>query len=406
MTMELKGTTIFILGTAKFDEPYESTSYTLAKYLARDNQVFYVDYPFTWKDYLKNRDGAQFARRKGHFSPLADGIIDTDVPNLKVVIVPPVASINFLPEGWWYRRILRLNQVLIIRRLQHILRRYGIKEYIYLNSFSFNYPDVAYALRPAPALTIYQSVDPLIIEYDKRHGQVSEPWLVRHSDLCICTSKALYEQYRAVNPKTFFIPNAANLHHSSKALDPALEVHPALQSLTRPVIGYFGNIERRIDYVLLERVFRDHPDKTFVFAGALSEDWPAPDWFFQVPNVVLLGRQPYDQMPAIVKGFDVAIIPFKEDHVSRTIFPLKLFEYLGAGRPTVSTNFNPDLAEHAEGTVFFCKDPETFSAAINQALRDNGPDALAARLAVAGRNTWENRVEELMQLAGAYIRRS
>jgi teichuronic acid biosynthesis glycosyltransferase TuaH len=400
------GATIFIFGTAKFDEPYESTSFTIARYLARDNPVFYIDYPFTWRDYFTESKGAQFKRRKGHFSVFDDGIIPTDLPNLKVVISPPVASINFLPEGRLYRLALRLNQRLIIRRLQKIIRRFGIRDYVYLNSFSFNFPDVAYALRPPPALTIYQSVDPLIIEYDKRHGHLSEPWLVTHSDLCICTSRALYEQYGKLNPHTYFIPNAADLGHSSKALDPNLPVHEGIARLKRPVIGYFGNIERRIDYALLDRLFKDHPDKTFVFAGAISTDWPAPDWFYQVPNLVLLGRQPFDQMPAIVKGFDVAIIPFKEDHVSRTIFPLKLFEYLGAGRAVVSSNFNPDLAEYTRGTVFFCKDAAAFSAAIDQAIAQDGPEALKARLEVAAENTWEARIDQLTRLINEHIRRS
>ena len=391
------------MGTSKFDEPYESTSFTLARYLARDNQVFYVDYPFTWRDYFRHRGGAQFTRRRGHFSPWSSGLIDTDIPGLKVVICPPMASINFLPEGRFYRSVLWLNQTTIVRRLQRIIRQFGVSDYIFLNSFSFGFPDVAYRLKPAPALTIYQSVDPLIIEYDKRHGYISEPWLVRHSDICICTSRALYEEKRQWNPNTFFVPNAADLGHSSRALDPSLALHPGVASLPRPIIGYFGNIERRIDYELLAAVFAAHPEKTFVFAGAISTEWPAPEWFYHTPNVVLLGRQPFSDMPSIVKAFDVAIIPFKLDPVSRTIFPLKLFEYLGAGRAVVSTMFNPDLAENTNGTVAFCADASAFSAAITDALASSGPSALEARLAVASANTWEARVSQLEGLIDEFL---
>jgi teichuronic acid biosynthesis glycosyltransferase TuaH len=406
--MAITGKTILFFGTAKFDEPYESTSFMMARCLARDNQVYYIDNPFTWKDYLRHERRAQFSRRKGYFSVFSDGLIDTGVPNLKVVISPPIASINFLPEGRFYRLALRLNQAFVIRRLQRILKRNKINDYIYLNSFSYNFPDVAYALKPAPALTIYQSVDPLIVEYDKRHGHISEPWMVRHSDFCICTSKALFEEKREWNPNTYFVPNAADLSHSSKALDPNLPVHPTVAALKGPVIGYFGNIERRIDYDLLHHVIHAHADKTFVFAGAMSQEWPAPEWFFNTRNVILMGTQPYDQMPAIVKGFDVAIIPFKEDTVSRTIFPLKLFEYLGAGRAVVSSNFNRDLAENTCGTVAFCEDAPAFSAAIDRALSLKGEaaeEALKARLAVASANTWEARVDQLTELMERYLRR-
>ena len=75
-------------------------------------------------------------------------------------------------------------------------------------------------------------------------------------------------------------------------------------------------------------------------------------------------------MPAVLKGFDVAIIPFKKDEVSSAIFPLKLFEYMGSGRPVVSTDFNSDLKDFTGDTVPYCKDAAAFSAAIEIALND------------------------------------
>jgi teichuronic acid biosynthesis glycosyltransferase TuaH len=106
---------------------------------------------------------------------------------------------------------------------------------------------------------------------------------------------------------------------------------------------------------------------------------------------------PYEQMPAVLKGFDVAIIPFKKDEVSNHIFPLKLFEYLGSGKPVVSTNFNSDLADFTNGTVSFCETAEEFSAALDKALLDN-TELRQKRLEVAADNTWEHRVIEIENL--------
>lgn len=393
--MQIRDQYIFILGTAKFDGPYESTSYTIARQLAKENYVFYLDSPFTWRDYFQRRNSEELKRRKPHFSPWTSGIIDTDIDRLKVVIAPLMLSINFLPEGKVYRKLVRINDRLIAGRIRRILKQHKVKDFIYINSFNFHYPNVSELVDPA--LTVYHCVDPMIIPYDMKHGIVSEEQLVRESDLVVCTSRQLYEEKKRQNEQTYFVPNAADISHSSKALRNDLEVHECLRGLKKPVIGYFGNIERRFDFDLLKEVIEANSDKSFVFAGPVSAEF-IPEWFYNTPNVHLPGRLPYGDMPSLFKGFDVALIPFKKDDVSRTIFPLKLFEYLGAGKPVVSTRFNPDLEEFTRGMVAFCDGAASFSQAIDDALQRNDAQQVEQRVAVAGENTWEKRVEELSRL--------
>lgn len=395
----LKGKHIFILSTAKFDGPFESTSYTIAKHLAEHNQVYYVDYPFTWKDYFELKGTAQYKTRAPYFSFSSPGVIDTPIKNLSIVITPPLASINFLPEGKLYRFLLKINERVIVNRIKGIIKRNRIREFLYINSFNFHYPGVGRKIMPA--LTVYHCVDPLIAEYDRKHGLLSEKMLLQSSDLVICTSKQLFESKKLQNTNTYFIPNAADLAHSKKALDATLPTHPSLENIPRPIIGYFGNIERRMDYDLLEEVIDLNPEKSFVFAGPVSEEY-LPSWFKNKQNVYLTGRLPYDEMPGMVKGFDVAIIPFKKDEVSRTIFPLKLFEYLGAGKPVVATDFNVDLLDFTFDTVAYCKDARTFSDEIDKALRD-GSIHFQKRLRIAEQNTWERRAGQFSDLLESYL---
>jgi len=395
--MILKDKYIFFLGTSRFDGSEQSTSFTIAKQLARNNFVFYIDYPFTWKDCFKFRASEQFKLRKSYFSPFSDGVISTDMPNFKVVITPPLLSINFLPEGAFYRRILSLNEILIKRRLKKVLRKNKITEFIFINSFNFHYPGIADSLNPQ--LTVYHCVDPMIMPYDMKHGIISEDQLVKKSDLVICTSRQLYDEKKLLNPNTFFIPNAADISHSSKALNETLPVNEHIASLKKPVIGYLGTIERRMDYPLLKEVIENNKDKNFVFAGPLNPEF-VPEWFTNMANVTLLGRIPYNEIPNVIKGFDIAIIPFKKDEVSGTIFPLKLFEYLGAGKPVIATDFNPDLEEFTHGTVAFCEDAVSFSKAIDDILKNDNPDRQQYRLAVARENTWEKRANQISELIG------
>jgi teichuronic acid biosynthesis glycosyltransferase TuaH len=152
-----------------------------------------------------------------------------------------------------------------------------------------------------------------------------------------------------------------------------------------------------MDYDLLKKVILANPGKNFAFVGPVSREF-VPDWFFTAGNVHFPGSIDYEDMPAVIKGFDVALIPFKKDEVSSSIFPLKLFEYLGAGKPVVAIDFNPDLKEFTRGTVTFCENPESFSEAVNDALQTDNAEKRKNRVTIAAENTWENRIETIADI--------
>jgi len=393
--MILKDKHIFILGATKFDGPDQSTSFNIAKELSKNNFVYYIDYPITWKDYLVKKDIKVIQARKKYFSPFSDGIVPGEHENLKIIICPPLISINFLPEGSFYRAILRINEFIIRRRMKKAIRKNKINSFIYINSFNFHYPRIADRLKPE--LSVYHCVDPMIIPYDMKHGITSEDELVLKSDLVICTSRMLYEEKIQQNPNTYFVPNAADIDQSTKALDNELIINHQLAGIKQPIIGYAGSIERRFNYELIKELVDTNPDKSFVFAGPLMPEF-VPEWFTKTSNLHYIGRLPFEDMPGLIKGFDIAIIPFKKDEVSRTIFPLKLFEYLGAGKPVVATDFNPDLEEFTHGMVSFCPDASSFTKAIEDNLNTDNNDLKQARINVAKENTWEKRGEEIAEL--------
>lgn len=392
--MSLKNHSIIIFSQMQFDGRLESTNYTMAKHLAKNNIVYYVDRPYTWRDYIQFRNTPGFRTRKAHFFSAENCLIDTGTPNLKIVITPPVPSINMLPEGKLYRLAVKFNEFIVGSRLKKLIKNHQIKDYIFINSYNFSYPSLHQQLKPA--LTVYHCVDPIIERYQTKHGLISEDILVKSVDMVISTSKELSNKKAALNKNSFFVPNAANISHSQKALDADLDIAPILNSIPKPVIGYFGAIERRIDYDLVKKLLKLNPDKSFVFIGPIDSYYLNAD-DFKEPNMFLKGAVPYEQMPAVLKGFDVAIIPFKKDEVSNHIFPLKLFEYLGSGKPVVSTNFNSDLADFTNNTVSFCETAEEFSVALDNALLDTA-ELQQKRLEVAADNTWEHRVTEIENL--------
>ena len=112
-----------------------------------------------------------------------------------------------------------------------------------------------------------------------------------------------------------------------------------------------------------------------------------------LPNVYLLGEQPYEILPDYLAAFDVACIPFRLSDLTRATNPVKFYEYLCAGKPIVSVRL-PELAEHAE-YVYFADGPDEFVDAIARGLAEGDDRQAGRRIDVARANTWEMRCADL-----------
>lgn len=394
--MTLENKIIVILGNTFYKGPIRSTSLFIAKHLAIQNTVYYVDYPLTIKDYVKSIKSNNAITFKRKFSLSSNGLLETDIKNLKIITIPPVLAINFLPEGALYRFLLKINERIIGFRLKKILHSKKNAEIIYINSFNFHYPNIAKIIRPN--LTVYYCVDPMIIPYDIKHGLKSEKELVINSDVVLCTSKALYKEKSKLNGNTYFIPNASELGgdtiHS--------QIHPKLIQFKKPIIGYLGTIERRIDYELVERIAFENPKMSFVMAGPTDMRF-IPKKIFENKNIHFVGAIEYSEVSQIINSFDIAIIPFKNDSVSETIFPIKLFEYMSLGKPIVMTDFNNDLRDYTKGLVKVCNDSQSFSKAIREYIIQDDKYVIAERKRMAMNNSWKARAEQISEILSQHL---
>jgi glycosyltransferase involved in cell wall biosynthesis len=105
---------------------------------------------------------------------------------------------------------------------------------------------------------------------------------------------------------------------------------------------------------------------------------------------------PYGKLPAVVASFDVGLIPYEENEYTRSCFPLKLFEYLAAGKPVVASGL-PEL-EGMEPDVVVASGATAFRAAVDAATHNGSAEDVARRQAIAAANTWESRTSRLLSL--------
>jgi len=154
----------------------------------------------------------------------------------------------------------------------------------------------------------------------------------------------------------------------------------------RPVAGYVGVLDERLDLTLLEGLARSLPDWTIRAVGPVAKIDPGS--LPQAPNLEYPGMASYDELPAVMAGFDVALMPFALNDATRSISPTKTLEYLAAGLPVVSTRV-PDVVSDYTGVVHLADTAEEFAAACRQLLGTHGHRGAQRIESVLARHEWD-----------------
>jgi glycosyltransferase involved in cell wall biosynthesis len=267
-----------------------------------------------------------------------------------------------------------------------------------------------------PRLVIYHVVD----EYSAYPGlspaQVErqrdlDRQLTTRADLVFCTAQSLVDARLPLNPNTHYMPNAVDYEAFRRGAGSGERGEGsgewAAESGERVVLGVVGGINAKVDLALLAEVATRRPDWRIELVGPLSygldEAELAP--LRALPNVQFAGAVAPEQVPPVMAGCDVGLIPYKLNEQTRHVNPLKVYEYLATGKPVVGTPL-PELAQF-QPLVRLAGDVDGFVAAVEAALVEgDDPQAVAARLAVAAANTWDARVERMVGLVEEALGRS
>ncbi|NOX58226.1 MAG: glycosyltransferase family 1 protein, partial [Planctomycetes bacterium] len=163
--------------------------------------------------------------------------------------------------------------------------------------------------------------------------------------------------------------------------------------ISKPIAGFIGLIDHWFDVPLMSKVAKRLPDISFVMVGDTRVDVQSLE---ALPNVHLVGRKPYADLPAYCAAFDLGLIPFVRNHLTDNVNPIKLREYLAAGLPVVSTNL-PEVRRYEE-FVLLTDDAETFAAHCRSAIdRDTITNRRKRSDAVAV-ESWESVTNRIRQI--------
>ncbi|HET6228613.1 MAG TPA: glycosyltransferase family 1 protein [Longimicrobiaceae bacterium] len=237
-----------------------------------------------------------------------------------------------------------------------------------------------------PSAVVYDCMDELSAFRNPHPSLLErEAELLRRADLVFTGGRSLYEAKRGRHPSVHLFPSSIDAAHFGRARETQQE--PAAQAdLPRPRLGFFGVVDERMDLDLLAAVADARPEWQIVIVGPVVKiemaDLP------RRPNLHFTGGATYDELPAWIAGWDVALIPFALNESTRFISPTKTPEYLAAGRPVVSTPITDVVRPYGEnGLVRIASTADEFIRSVEAALAETDDERAA----------WLRRVDAFLE---------
>ena len=245
----------------------------------------------------------------------------------------------------------------------------------------------AYAGQLGERMIVYDCMD----ELSQFHGAAPElvereRELTRLADVVFCGGRKMREKRLPLNANTHFYGTGVDCDHFGSALSEKLPVDPQIAALPGKVLGYFGVIDERLDYALIGALADARSDWSIVMVGPAAKI--DPDSLPRRPNLHWLGARPYEQLPAITKGFDVCLMPFAINAATEYINPTKALEYMAAGRPVVATAIS-EVKSNFSGVSRIARNHDDFIKMCRREARSPSHSRIQRGLKLAADNTWE-----------------
>ena len=388
-----KGQNYVVVGLQAYDSPIGSNCVNIARVLAKDNRVLYVNFPFDQKSFykqIKNPEPNTAIRMdilKGK-SPVLHQVNE----NLHALYIKPfINSINWLPDGSVYDGFNMRNNKKIAREISKYTKQLGFDEYI-----MFNDSDMfrSFYLKELlnPALYVYYSRDNLISQaYFAKHGTRLEAELIRKSDLATANSLYLTDYCKQFNPNSYYVGQGCETDIFIP--DGDYSRPEDLPVFNKPVIGYIGALlKKRLDIELLEYLAEKRTDWQFVYVGPEDEHFKQSK-LHQFDNVLFTGPKKPVELPQYLYYFDVAINPQELNPLTIGNYPRKIDEYLAMGKPSVATQTR--AMEIFKEHVYLGETHDDYVNLIEKALQEDSESKQKARIAFAKEHTWEASVNDI-----------
>ncbi len=356
-----------------------TSSHHIARWLSRRYRVFYIECPGLRAPKTSGRDFKRIFGKVGRFlkgaRPVPEGV------KVRTLLQIPLHRFALMRA---------LNRGLILATLKWLMWREGVKQPITW----FMVPHLSNVVgRLGERLSVYYCIDDYatLPDVDQVAVQNMDDELARKADLVFVSAESLLEHKLTLNKNSHFSPHGVDLDLFTRGLDPNLACPADIAGLPRPIVGFFGLIERWIDLELIGYLAQQRPNVTFLMVGRVAVP---DDELPKAPNLHWIGQRPYGEMPAYGKQFDVAIIPFLITPVIWHANPIKLREYLALGKRIVSVS-TPEIDRYADVVELAHSREEWLQKLDGLLAQPQTPESVQHQAARVAPESWQGRLEEV-----------
>ncbi|MDB4539711.1 MAG: glycosyltransferase [Saprospiraceae bacterium] len=389
-----------------WDHPYSSVSFSISKEFIKNNRVFYINPPYSYRDFA-TRYGEKITqermsdlimhRLRYEHPPQLKNTLYKD--NFLAALPPMVPPVNFLGKGEIYNLVRTRNNRIVLNTIKKVIKDNNIKDYIFMNCYNPFYAGFLPKNEFNPLLNIYQCIDDISQNaYTAKHGFDLERNAVQNSDVTIVTSQELKNIWRKDANEIHIVHNAADINIFEKTLTEKFERPEEIKNINTKIIGFVGNLDDlRVNYPLMKKIAEVHFDKTLLLVGPINNNQVYDLGMDKMPNIIFTGSKDIQNLPPYLQYIDVAIIPFLLNTLTKSIYPLKINEYLAAGRAVIATNFSEDIRAFKD-VIHIAKSEDQFVNLIDKAIIEQIPEKIQKCMDVANSNTWGARVEQIWKI--------
>jgi glycosyltransferase involved in cell wall biosynthesis len=304
------------------------------------------------------------------FADVAQPVLELSQPGMGITVIVPR-----LPWGMDQPQVMAAQRTLLDQYLADLA---PVELLLwYLTPMSLAFTDHLNA-----QVTIFDCMDELSAFKGAPPDLIDkERQLMARADVVFTGGHSLWQAKKHQHANAHSVPSSVDVAHFAAARDALPE--PADQaSIGYPRLGFFGVIDERFDIELVDAVAVEHPDWQIVLIGPVVKIDPAT--LPQHANIHYLGAKTYEELPAYLAGWNVALMPFAINESTRFISPTKTPEYLAGGCPVVSTPIQDVISGYGDsGVVSIAGSPQAFMVAIKSALDLKSDSEFAQRVDAA-----------------------
>ncbi|MGQ9609144.1 MAG: glycosyltransferase [bacterium] len=382
-----KGESIIIFSSDDWDSGLKTSKYHIAIRLARENRVLFIN-----SVGLKKSNISLFSLSKV-INRIIKCIKGCKIINKNLYVYTP-----FVLPLQSKLIIQKLNNHILTKSIKFLKKRLNLHDPI-IFIFTPRVVDVVGNLNEKGV--VYYCIDELTgyKNINEDNLRSSEKRLLETANCVIACSASLANAKQKLNKNTFYVPHGVDWELFRSAFEKDLSIPDDIAKINKPIIGFYGYIsEEWIDLSLLKGIARMRPDWSIVLIGKSALDLTE---LAALKNIHFLGVKPFEELPRYTKAFDVAIIPFNINKLTLNSNPLKLLEYLAAGKPVVSVDI-PEVAKHKD-VVRIENTLDGFVKAIEQLLKEDSLEYMYKRSDYVRNESWNSRIETISEIVEKHV---